>query len=103
MSRRLVSRICLALMVCGLVLTPALSARPAQNQDNSSRALRQPTVVQGFLTTLWHATTDWVRLRPQAHATKGIVIVPVPYPPYYIIIVTSGGGAGVSVPPDGAP
>ena len=103
MSRRLASRICLALMVCGLVLTPALSARPAQDQDGSSRAHRQPTATQGFLSTLWHATTDWVSLRPQSQATKGIVVIPVPYPPYYIIIVTSGGGAGAGLPPDGAP
>ena len=103
MTRRLVTVISLALVICGLALVPAASARPSQDQDNSSRAYGQSTTARGLFTTLWHTTTDWVRLRPQDQATKDIILVPVPYPPYFIIIVTTGGGTGAGIPPDGAP
>ncbi len=101
MTRRLISRICLVLVVCGLVLAPAVSAIPSQDRDSSSPDLRLPVNAKGYFTALWHGATDWVRLRPQTQATKDTTIVPVPYPPYFIIIVTSGGGTGVTVSPDG--
>lgn len=103
MSRTLISRLSLALVVCGLVLAPAVSALPFQDQDGSATNSQQSVTARGFFVALWHGATDWARPQTQVATAQGIVIIPVPYPPYFIIINTTGGGTGMSVPPDGAP